>query len=120
VVASPEAPVPSVTALEQNGVRVSRPETLAAGLRELREAGIQSLLCEGGGALGMRLLADELVDRLYWVQSPVWLGEGAVPAFPGVPNAPLPAAPRWTPVERRVLGVDTLLVVDKQPCLPGS
>ena len=120
VVASPEAPVSSVTALEQNGVRVFRPETLAAGLRMLRDAGIQSLLCEGGGALGMRLLADELVDRLYWVQAPVWLGEGAVPAFPGVPDAPLPAAPRWTPVERRALGVDTLLVLDKQPCLPGS
>lgn len=120
VFASPEAPVSSVTALEQNGVRVFRPETLAVGLRQLREAGIQSLLCEGGGALGMRLLADGLVDRLYWVQSPVWLGEGAVPAFPGVPNAPLPAAPRWTPVERRALGVDTLLVLDKEPCLPGS
>jgi diaminohydroxyphosphoribosylaminopyrimidine deaminase/5-amino-6-(5-phosphoribosylamino)uracil reductase len=120
VVASLEAPVPSVTALEQNGVRVFRPDSLAAGLRMLREAGIQSLLCEGGGALGMRLLADGLVDRLYWVQAPVWLGESAIPAFPGVPNAPLPQAPRWTPVERRALGVDTLLVLDKQPCLPGS
>jgi diaminohydroxyphosphoribosylaminopyrimidine deaminase/5-amino-6-(5-phosphoribosylamino)uracil reductase len=120
VVASLEAPVPSVTALEQNGVRVFRPDSLAAGLQLLREAGIQSLLCEGGGALGMRLLADGLVDRLYWVQSPVWLGEGAIPAFPGVPNAPLAAAPRWTPVERRALGLDTLLVLDRQPCLPGS
>ena len=120
VVASLEAPIPSVTSLEQNGVRVFRPDSLAAGLRLLREAGIQSLLCEGGGALGMRLLADGLVDRLYWVQSPVWLGEAAVPAFPGVPNAPLAAAPRWTPVERRALGVDTLLVLDRHPCLPGS
>jgi diaminohydroxyphosphoribosylaminopyrimidine deaminase / 5-amino-6-(5-phosphoribosylamino)uracil reductase len=120
VMASLEAPVPSVTALEQNGVRVFRPDSLAAGLRLLREAGIQSLLCEGGGALGMRLFADGLVDRLYWVQSPVWLGEGAIPAFPGVPNAPLAAAPRWTPVERRALGLDTLLVLDRQPCLPGS
>ena len=120
VVASLEAPVPSVTALEQNGVRVFRPDSLAAGLRLLREAGIQSLLCEGGGALGMRLFADGLVDRLYWVQSPVWLGEGAIPAFPGVPNAPLAAAPRWTPVERRALGLDTLLVLDRQRCLPGS
>ena len=120
VVASLEAPVSSVTALEQNGVRVFRPDSLAAGLRLLREAGIQSLLCEGGGALGMRLLADGLVDRFYWVQAPVWLGEGAVPAFPGVPNAPLPAAPRWIPVERRALGVDTLLVLDRQTCLPGS
>ena len=120
VMASLEAPAASVAALEQNGVRVFRPESLAAGLRLLREAGIQSLLCEGGGALGMRLLADGLVDRMYWVQSPVWLGESAVPAFPGVPDAPLAAAPRWTPVERRALGLDTLLVLDKHPCLPES
>jgi diaminohydroxyphosphoribosylaminopyrimidine deaminase/5-amino-6-(5-phosphoribosylamino)uracil reductase len=120
VVSSPEAPVPSVAALEQNGVRVFRPTSLAEGLRLLREAGIQSLLCEGGGALGMRLLADGLVDRLYWVQAPVWLGEGAIPAFPGVPDTPITDAKRWTPVERRALGVDTLLVLDKQPCLPVS
>jgi len=120
VVASLEAPVPSVTALEQNAVRVFRPASLAAGLGQLREAGIQSLLCEGGGALGTKLLVDGLVDRLYWVQSPVWLGEDAVPAFPGVPGRPLAEAPRWVPVERRAMGLDTLLVLDKQPCLPGS
>ena len=120
VMASLEAPVSSVTALEQNDVRVFRPESLAAGLRMLRDAGIQSVLCEGGGALGARLLADGLVDRLYWVQAPVWLGEGAVPAFPGVPPQPLAAAPRWTPVERRALGSDTLLVLDRRICLPGS
>ncbi len=120
VMASLEAPASSVTALEQNGVRVFRPDSLAAGLRLLREAGIESLLCEGGGALGARLLVDGLVDRLYWVQAPVWLGEGAVPAFPGVPPHPLAAAPRWTPVERRALGSDTLLVLDRRLCLPGS
>ena len=120
VMSSLEAPVSSVTALEQNGVRVFRPDSLAAGLRMLRDAGIQSVLCEGGGALGARLLADGLVDRLYWVQAPVWLGEGAVPAFPGVPPRPLAAALRWTPVERRALGSDTLLVLDRRICLPGS
>jgi diaminohydroxyphosphoribosylaminopyrimidine deaminase/5-amino-6-(5-phosphoribosylamino)uracil reductase len=120
VMASPEAPASSVTALEQNGVRVFRPASLAAGLQMVREAGIETLLCEGGGALGARLLVDGLVDRLYWVQSPVWLGEGAVPAFPGVPSNPLVAAPRWTPVERRALGSDTLLVLDRRLCLPGS
>jgi len=120
VVASPEAPAASVAALELSGVRVFRPDSLAAGLGQLRQAGIQSLLCEGGGALGTRLLTDGLVDRLYWIQSPVWLGDGAVPAFPGVPSAPLAEAPRWTPVERRTLGPDTLLVLDRQPCSPGS
>jgi len=120
VMSSLDAPPSSVTQLERSGVRVFRPTTLRDGLRMLREAGIQSLLCEGGGALGARLLVDGLVDRLYWVQAPVWLGEGAVPAFPGVPPQPLAAAPRWTPVERRALGSDTLLVLDRRLCLPES
>src|SRR3989454_698868 len=50
--------------LERSGVRVFRPESLAGGLRLLRDAGIESLLCEGGGALGAKLWADSLVDRL--------------------------------------------------------
>lgn len=120
VVASIEAPAPNVAILEANGVRVFRPDSLAAGLRMLREAGIQSLLCEGGGALGAKLFAEGLVDRLYWVQSPIWLGEKAMPAFPGVRDAALAEAPRWIPVERRALGADTLLVLDRQLCLPAS
>jgi diaminohydroxyphosphoribosylaminopyrimidine deaminase/5-amino-6-(5-phosphoribosylamino)uracil reductase len=120
VVASPQAPETSVSLLESAGVRVSRPASLGLGLAELREAGIHSLLCEGGGALGAKLLAEGLVDRLYWIQTPVWLGEGAVPAFPGVADAPLDRAPRWLPVERRPLGPDTLLVLDRRLCLPGS
>jgi diaminohydroxyphosphoribosylaminopyrimidine deaminase / 5-amino-6-(5-phosphoribosylamino)uracil reductase len=119
VVASEEAPLENVRALEDSGVRVFRPRSLAEGLSELRAAGVESLLCEGGGALGVGLLADALVDRLYWMQAPVWLGAGGVPAFPGVADAALPEAPRWIPVERRPLGPDTLLVLDRRLCLPG-
>ena len=120
VVASPEAPMANVSVLEGNGVRVFRPEALAQAFAQLRLAGIQSLLCEGGGALGTKLLTEGLVDRLYWVQSPVWLGEGAVPAFQGIPAFPLADAPRWVVVERRPLGSDTLLVLDRRLCLPES
>jgi diaminohydroxyphosphoribosylaminopyrimidine deaminase/5-amino-6-(5-phosphoribosylamino)uracil reductase len=120
VMASLEAPATNVEVLEASGVRVFRPPSLAAGLVLLRAAGVESLLCEGGGALGAKLLVDGLVDRLYWVQSPVWLGEGSVPAFPGLPESTLGEAPRWVPVERRILGLDTLLVVDRELCLPGS
>ncbi|PYP38548.1 MAG: bifunctional diaminohydroxyphosphoribosylaminopyrimidine deaminase/5-amino-6-(5-phosphoribosylamino)uracil reductase RibD [Gemmatimonadetes bacterium] len=56
VMSSLDAPPSSVTQLERSGVRVFRPTTLRDGLRMVREAGIQSLLCEGGGALGARLL----------------------------------------------------------------
>ena len=120
VMSSPDAPPASVALLERSGVRVFRPSSLADGLRLLRQAGVESVLCEGGGALGAKLLVDGLVDRLYWVQAPVWLGEAAVPAFPGVAAAPLAAAPRWIPVERRALGPDTLLVLDRRICLPAS
>jgi len=120
IVASAQAPAASVASLEQNGVRVFRPGSLAEGLAQLRAAGIQSLLCEGGGALGAKLIADGLVDRLYWIQSPVWLGDGAIPAFPGVPDARIDKAPHWVPVERRALGPDTLLVLDRTLCLPAS
>jgi len=120
VVASPEAPAANVAILERSGVRVLRPESLSAGVRMLRDEGIQSILCEGGGALGTRLFLDWLVDRLYWVQSPMWLGEHAVPAFHGVPSQPLADVPRWIPVERRALGADTLLVLDRELCLPAS
>ena len=117
---SADAPVTNVSILEANGVRVFRPHDLRAGIDELARAGIQSVLCEGGGALGARLLAEGLVDRLYWVQAPLWLGEGAVPAFPGVQDVDIAAAARWIPVERRALGVDTLLVLDRTLCLPAS
>src|SRR3989449_2245690 len=120
VMSSLDAPPSSVTQLERSGVRVFRPTTLRDGLRMLREAGIQSLLCEGGGALGAKLLTDGLVDRLYWVQAPVWLGEGAVPALPRLPPAPLAAAPRWTPVERRGLGPRTFLGFGKRRSFPGT
>jgi diaminohydroxyphosphoribosylaminopyrimidine deaminase/5-amino-6-(5-phosphoribosylamino)uracil reductase len=120
VVASPDAPASSVTQLEQSGVRVFRPATLREGLRSLRQAGVHSILCEGGGALGAKLLVEGLVDRLYWIQAPLWLGEGAVPAFPGVADVPLDQAVCWIPVERRVLGSDTLLVLDRRLCLPES
>jgi riboflavin biosynthesis pyrimidine reductase len=53
-----------------------------------------------------------LVDRYYWVQSPLWLGERGIPATAGLPSDPIARAERWTVVERRALGDDTLLVLD--------
>jgi len=120
VVASPDAPPTNAAILEANGVRVLRPRDIGEGLTQLRREGIESVLCEGGGALGAKLLADGLVDRLYWVQAPVWLGDAGVPAFPGVPAHPLSEAPRWIPVARQALGPDTLLVLDRRLCLPVS
>jgi riboflavin biosynthesis pyrimidine reductase len=60
-----------------------------------------------------------LVDRFYWVQSPLWLGPKARPAFGQMSSPLLDEAERWTVVERRALGVDTLIVMDRQ-CSPVS
>ena len=66
-----------------------------------------------GDAITGALLAEGLVDRYYWVQSPLWLGATAVPAVAGLPTVPLADARRWRVAERRALGDDTLLVLDR-------
>ena len=74
------------------------------GLWALRAAGVDSLLVEGGGRLAGALLAAGLVDRYYWVQSPLWLGRAGVPAVAGAPHdaarrraraGAWPSAARW-------------------------
>jgi diaminohydroxyphosphoribosylaminopyrimidine deaminase/5-amino-6-(5-phosphoribosylamino)uracil reductase len=105
---------PSIIApAEAAGVEVIRSADLLSALGTLRKRGVGSLLVEGGGRLAGALLAAGLVDRYYWVQSPLWLGMGAVPAIAGLPGSALGEARRWSVSERRALGEDTLLVLDR-------
>lgn len=113
VVSSPAAPGDRLRRLEDAGVRVLRAGTLEEGLRALRSQGVASLLVEGGGRLAGALLGNSLVDRFYWIQSPLWLGDRGVPAISGLPSEPIARAERWRVVERRALENDTLLVVDR-------
>ncbi len=93
---------------------------LAGSLRSLRQDGVMSLLVEGGGRLAGRLLAADLVDRFYWVQAPLWLGEGGVPAFRGMKVPDLGRATRWQVSARQALGQDTMLVLERHACSPDS
>lgn len=84
------APIAWRTRMEGAGARVIETQADRSGwlvpevaLRALRDLGITSLLCEGGGVLGSSLLRSGVVDRLYLVHAPVLLGEGGVPGFPG-------------------------------------
>ncbi len=120
VIATPATPTARLGPLEAAGVVVQRPPTLAIGLQSLRMMRIGSILVEGGGRLAAQLLAQGLVDRYYWIQSPLWLGETGIPAVAGLPGQTLVEAERWRVVERRALGEDTLLVVDRESCLPES
>jgi diaminohydroxyphosphoribosylaminopyrimidine deaminase / 5-amino-6-(5-phosphoribosylamino)uracil reductase len=106
-------PVERAELLEQAGIRVVRALSLAAGLRALAQEGVSSLLIEGGGRLAGALLAAGLVDRYYWIQAPLWLGTEGTPALAALPGSPLDDAARWRAVERRTLGSDTLLVLDR-------
>ena len=113
VVASALAKPERLAPLEAAGVRLVRARALVEALRALREDGVTSLLVEGGGRLAGALLAEGLVDRYYWVQTPLWLGVSAVPAVAGLPTTPLDEAARWRVTDRRALGEDTLLVLDR-------
>ncbi len=113
VVVSPSAEPARVRRLEGAGVTILRSTEVAEALQALHQAGIRSLLVEGGGQLAGALLAAGLVDRYYWLQSPTWLGDHAVPAIAGLPSRSLDQAERWRVVERRSLGDDTLLVLDR-------
>ena len=112
-VVAPTADPTRVKRLEGTGVAVLTAGSLAEGLASLRRLGIESLLVEGGGQLAGALLAAGLVDRYYWLQAPLWLGDDAVPAVAGLPARELDQAERWRVIERRALGEDTLLVLDR-------
>jgi diaminohydroxyphosphoribosylaminopyrimidine deaminase/5-amino-6-(5-phosphoribosylamino)uracil reductase len=113
VVVAPEADRSRVKRLESAGAVVVRAGKLAGALASLCDQGIGSLLVEGGGQLAGALLGEELVDRYYWIQAPLWLGDSGVPAVAGLPARNLEQVDRWRVVERRPLGEDTLLVLDR-------
>ncbi len=105
--------------LAASGVSVLGAADLVQAMHELTQRGMHSVLVEGGGALASALLEADLVDRIYWIQAPLWLG-GGVAAFGPRSPVSLEAAERWVVTERRALGEDTLLVVDRRLCLPES
>jgi diaminohydroxyphosphoribosylaminopyrimidine deaminase/5-amino-6-(5-phosphoribosylamino)uracil reductase len=113
VIADPAAPQERVHALEARGVRVLRARDAGDALRQLRDSGIGSVLVEGGGRLAAALLGAVLIDRFYWISAPLFLGDEAVPALRGLPGTSLHDAVRWRVVERRDLGADTLVVLDR-------
>jgi diaminohydroxyphosphoribosylaminopyrimidine deaminase/5-amino-6-(5-phosphoribosylamino)uracil reductase len=120
IVLTAPARLPFAKGLAALGVELVPADDLASALETLHGLGIRSLLVEGGGRLASALIEADAVDRFHWIQSPLLLGDAAVSAFAGLAATPLASAERWTLVERRALGADSLLVLDREPCLPGS
>jgi riboflavin biosynthesis pyrimidine reductase len=101
---------PKLSARE--GLTLVPAESLSEALAELARRGVDAILVEGGGRLAGQLLRQDLVDRIYQLQSPVWLGRGR-PAWAELGERKLAEAVRWHTVERRALGDDTLLVLER-------
>jgi diaminohydroxyphosphoribosylaminopyrimidine deaminase/5-amino-6-(5-phosphoribosylamino)uracil reductase len=112
MVVSTETADSVVAGFESRGAKVVAADTLAEAMATLAIRGVDSLLVEGGGRLAGALLAAGLLDRVYQVQSPVWLGDGR-PAWAELGAPALSDAIRWRCVERRPLGEDTLLVLER-------
>ncbi len=108
-----EAGAEARAALQGAGVELADAETPGEALALLGRRGVQSVLVEGGGVLAGRLLKEELVDRIHLIVAPILLGGDGVPAFAGVPGVEIERVRRWTTVDRRTLGNDSLLVLDR-------
>ena len=111
VVTDPAAASTRRGELAHTGVTVIGAASLGDALSSLADAGIDSLLVEGGGRLAGALLEAELVHRIYQIQCPLWLGEGH---RAWVQRAmPIDAGRRWHTVERVALDDDTVLVLER-------
>jgi len=93
-------------------------DDLSGMLGALRARGVRSLLVEGGAALIQSMLAEDVVDRIYWIRARTAMETG-VSAFGGFrPGESEDSG--WRVVRRLALGPDTLLVTDRRLCLPDS
>jgi diaminohydroxyphosphoribosylaminopyrimidine deaminase/5-amino-6-(5-phosphoribosylamino)uracil reductase len=79
---------------------------LDAGMRAVAEAGLTSVLVEGGGGLAAALLRRQLVDEIHWMLAPSLLGEEGRPALAGLGIARLGEIVRLEDVKTRRLGED--------------
>ena len=93
-------------AISDAGAQVLVADALPVALAELHERGVDSVLVEGGGRLAGALLNEGLVDRVYQIQSPVWLGDAAS-AWQGLGMPDLESAKRW-----RVVNVEPFRIRD--------
>ena len=110
IVVADSPPAARVSALEALGVRVIDAPSLRVALDALGDAGVRSLLVEGGARLAGALIGTGTVDRLVIFQGSAIFGAGALGAFAFVPPTEIERAPRWRALERREIGADTMTV----------
>lgn len=116
IFAGEDLPASSAKILSDGGPRTHLlfGHDLSTHLADLRRGGnFGSLLVEGGGRLAAAMVELGLVDRYYWIETPVVLGSAGVPAFAGHPEGRGAPPGRWVETERKSLGPDILHVMER-------
>lgn len=92
----------------------------SALLASLAERGLTRIYCEGGGALAASLLLAGCVDDLYVFNAGLGLGAEGRPALGALGLSALAEAPRFSLVETRAMGPDTLTLWRANPSPSGA
>lgn len=116
VIARPDADPARRAALRGAGVTVLDAPASDAGigvepeaaLRRLGEAGLTSVLVEGGSRLAASLLRADLVDRVAWFHAPAIIGGDGLPAAQAFGVADLAHMPRFVRRDMRATGEDVV------------
>jgi diaminohydroxyphosphoribosylaminopyrimidine deaminase/5-amino-6-(5-phosphoribosylamino)uracil reductase len=90
-------------ALRNTGAEIVVADELSTALGMLAERSVDAMLVEGGGRLAGAMLGAGLVDRIYQLQCPLWLGAG-VPAWAALGSPAIESAERWHVVDTASLG----------------
>ena len=114
---SPDAEPSRVDAFQALGAQVVRVSKTAAGglslteaMGKLADAGIATLLCEGGGRLAASLLREGLVDQINWFTAGAAMGSGGAPAISDFGVETLSEMPRFRQVSSERVGSDLMSI----------
>ncbi|WP_170603866.1 bifunctional diaminohydroxyphosphoribosylaminopyrimidine deaminase/5-amino-6-(5-phosphoribosylamino)uracil reductase RibD [Ruegeria arenilitoris] len=77
-------------------------------LKQLGQAGLTRVFCEGGSALSASLLAEDLVDELVVFSAGLAIGAEGLPAIGSLGLDSLDGAPRFDLIEAPVIGGDVM------------
>ncbi|MBF9032455.1 bifunctional diaminohydroxyphosphoribosylaminopyrimidine deaminase/5-amino-6-(5-phosphoribosylamino)uracil reductase RibD, partial [Rhodobacterales bacterium HKCCE3408] len=111
----PDLPEPQRQRLEEAGVGLidcaldGLHVDVGDALRALADGGINSVFCEGGGALAASLLAADLVDELVVFSAGLTIGAEGTPGIGAMGVAALAEAPRFRLAATEAVGADAML-----------
>lgn len=116
VVTTPAADPDRVAGLVAHGARIliaaeggAGGVDVASALDRLSEAGLTTILVEGGASVAAAMVTGGYVDEAFLIHAPTVIGDGAIPPLAHISLDRLTADPRLALLESRTLGADRLV-----------